>query len=59
MSSRHIQGLVGMVAGFKSPLSPLYERGEPFVYGSLMCSPLRKRGAGGDSSAAEIPAPAA
>ena len=55
MTSRQIQRLVGMEAGVKSPLSPLLHRGGPFEYGSLECFPLCKRGAGGDSSPAEIP----
>ncbi len=33
MLSRQIQRQVGMVAEFKSPLSPLLQRGEPFDNG--------------------------
>ena len=56
MASRQFQRLVEMEAGFKSPLSPLYERGEPFDNDPLMCSPLLQRGVGGYFSAPNPPA---
>ncbi len=44
-----------MIAVFKSPLSPLLQRGGPLDGGLLVDAPLCKRGAGGDFASAEIP----